>query len=117
MNFRQIILALYMIVIATLSLWPGESAPSLNLWDKLQHFGAYGLMGVLICWALDKRKQRLTALAGAMGFGLLMEVAQGVTGRDASLLDASANGLGLIGGVIGFWVLLQGINHLNQQRS
>lgn len=116
MNARQCILGIYMIVIAVLSLWPGESAPSLNLWDKLQHFGAYGLMGVLICWALPQTRQRLIALGGAMGFGLAMEAGQGVTGRDASLLDASANGLGLICGVIGFWVLIRGLQRIQQPR-
>lgn len=96
-----------MAIIAVLSLWPGESAPSLGLWDKLQHFGAYGLMGLLICWALPRKQQRLLALAGAMGFGLAMEAGQGLTGRDASLLDASANGFGLMCGVLGYWVLLR----------
>ena len=92
------------IVIAFLSLLPGDELPSQNLNDKLNHVIAYGVLtGLAVVgrgsWSL------LWVMVLATGYGALLEVLQGVMpyGRSASTLDALANTAGVfIGGFLGF---------------
>lgn len=95
---------------AILLFWPavalvvwGELTPGadkmLHLWDKLEHFTAYfGLAGM--AWlALGGRRRGLWAAFGLIVLGGVLEIVQGLTGRDMSLYDEVANTLGVVAGI------------------
>jgi len=91
----------------------GELSPGgigLNIWDKLQHFGAYAALAALITVALEARRWWLWGLLALIIYGGCLEILQGMVGRDMSIYDEIANTLGVIvGGSAGwaFWVLLR----------
>ncbi|MEO9970914.1 MAG: VanZ family protein [Hyphomonadaceae bacterium] len=89
------------LVIAFLSLLPGDDLPSQNLNDKLNHFIAYGVLMGLAVLGRGARSLLWTGLLVA-GYGLLLEGLQGVMpfGRSASLLDAIANTGGVLIGTL-----------------
>lgn len=95
-------------VIAVLVFY-GELGPGdvgFNIWDKLQHFGAYALMAGLLTVSLEARRWWLWGLLGLVGFGAGLEVLQGVVGRDMSFKDEIANTLGVIAGGLTGWALV-----------
>lgn len=67
--------------------------------DKLLHFLAYfGLAGIAVA-ALGRR--RLVAIVlGLIALGGALEIAQGLTGRDAEWLDEAANSFGAAMGAL-----------------
>ncbi len=93
------------LVIAVLSLLPGNDLPAANLNDKLNHFIAYAVLMGLV--ALARRPAKLVAaMALVIFYGLAMEGLQALMpyGRSASWLDALANSGGvLIGGALGLF--------------
>jgi VanZ family protein len=95
-------------VIAALVFY-GELGPGdigFNIWDKLQHFGAYALMAGLLTVSLEARRWWLWGLLALVGFGAGLEVLQGVVGRDMSFKDEVANTLGVIAGGASGWSLV-----------
>ena len=89
------------LVIAFLSLLPGDDLPAQNLNDKLNHFIAYGVLMGLSVLGRGARSLLWTGLL-LTGYGLLLEGLQGVMpfGRSASLLDAIANTGGVLIGTL-----------------
>jgi VanZ family protein len=97
---------LWALVIFTLSSFPRLPTPVTGLFsaDKLLHFGAYFIFGVLVAIALVKstRQQRastLLLLAACIGvlYGASDELHQSfVPGRDASVADWLADSFGVI---------------------
>jgi VanZ family protein len=81
--------------IAWLSLAPTTAVPSVNMWDKLEHAGAYLGLALLGAWAFPAAAWRLGAGLFALGVGL--EIAQPTMGwgRQGDVLDALANSLGI----------------------
>ena len=104
---RWWICAVYLVLLAVLSLLPAWLFPSATTQvpglDKLVHAGMYGVLGALFRWAADENKRWAARwwglpLAGA-GYGLLMECCQyGCSGgaRTFSMRDAGANLLGIM---------------------
>ncbi len=100
-------------ILATAAFWAlagvviwGELGPGdvgFNVWDKLQHFGAYALLAGLAAVAMQARGRWLWALAGLIAFGGALEILQGVVGRDMSFRDEIANTLGVIAGGSAGW--------------
>ena len=92
-----------MLVISWLSLTPAppEIEGDFFGWDKLQHAAAYGVFTLLAGWAFGifsiglKRRWRM-AVVGAVTFGGLLEIAQGVftTARTAEWGDLLADMVG-----------------------
>ena len=85
------------IAIAILSLLPGSDLPAQKLNDKVNHFIAYGVLTFLA--VLGRHSISILKIAVlAIGYGLLLEVLQGVMpfGRTASGLDAIANTGGVL---------------------
>lgn len=75
-----------------------------NVWDKAAHFVAFGL----ILWSLGvlfRRLPRIVAALCALALGGLVEIVQGLVGRDASWGDLLADGLGIIAALMlwGLW--------------
>jgi len=86
----------------------GELGPGdvgFNVWDKLQHFGAYALLAGLATVSMRARGRWLWALAGLIAFGGALEILQGMVGRDMSFRDEIANTLGVIAGGAAGWSL------------
>lgn len=91
---------------------PGSSLPSSDLWeaDKLIHFGLFAGFGTL--WMLSltgsARRRALWVLGTGLAFAGGTEVYQGWLpfGRSPDVLDALANGAGLLVsvGFVGWWL-------------
>ena len=87
-------------VIAVLVFY-GELGPGdigFSVWDKLQHFGAYALMAGLLTVSLEARRWWLWGLLALVAMGGVLEILQGIVGRDMSFRDEIANTLGVIAG-------------------
>lgn len=67
--------------------------------DKVAHFGAFGL----VLWAfgvLYPNRSRVQLAIGAVAFGALTEVLQGMFGRDADIFDLAADTLGILAALL-----------------
>lgn len=110
-NLTRLAMILFWAALAGVA-W-GELGPGdlgINVWDKLQHFGAYALLAGLITLGLEARRWWLWGLLGLIVFGGVLEVLQGLVGRDMSFKDEIANTLGVMtGGGLGwsFWALVR----------
>ncbi len=82
-------------VIAWLSVAPSVAVPSVNMWDKLEHAGAYLGLALLGAWSFRVGSWRLAVGLFLLGVGL--EIAQATMGwgRQGDVLDALANTLGI----------------------
>ena len=91
------------IAVAILSLLPGREMPSLDVWDKAQHFAAYaalGGLGALAFWRPD-RSWPLPLTACLALLGVALELGQAFSpGRQPETGDAIANVLGAGTGVV-----------------
>lgn len=106
-SLLRILTGLYILCIAILSLLPAEEAIALNIWDKAQHYVAYGLFMLLVFPAAKTHAARLKLAVGVIGFSVLIELAQHFSpGRDTSAEDAIANSLGVVSGYLLGWLLL-----------
>lgn len=100
--------AAYMAFILILSLRPVPAEPPLfRHADKLNHFAAYAVMGALWMRALAAGKTSgwvvVASISISFVFGAFVEALQSYTlTRDASLLDAAANGVGAVAGAYAF---------------
>lgn len=93
-----------------LSLTPGgDSNDALRLYDKLVHFVGYAALTFVFLSAGVWRPGRgfgrwhgaaAPTVFAIVAFGALVEMLQAVMGRDAQLLDAVANSIGVIVGVV-----------------
>ena len=72
--------------------------PEIN--DKLLHFGAYFVLGAMAAGAVRTRGQVKWAILGLIVVGAAIELLQALVGRETSLLDGLANGLGAIAGAL-----------------
>lgn len=94
-------------VVGVLLLLPGTALPQANLWDKLQHAAAFALLAVLGGIAFPQPRHRLPVAVALILFGVVCELLQLlVPGRSASVLDAVADAVGVLG-VVGLWVLVE----------
>ena len=79
----------------------------MELWDKAVHFIAYfGLAGLALL-ALRPGRRAIWATLAIMAMGGVLEIVQGMVGRDASWGDALANSLGAITGCALGWVIVR----------
>jgi VanZ family protein len=100
--------AAWMALTVILSTFPIDGVqPSVPDADKLGHATVYGVLAFFSAraWRRHGSAQAATierTMAMALAFGALMELMQGYVGRDASLADWVADGVGALVG-IGFW--------------
>ncbi|MCC9621365.1 VanZ family protein [Thalassospira sp. MA62] len=81
------------LLVGYLSLLPAQKLPDVQLWDKLQHFIAYG--AIAFAGRIAYPRHVTWVLVGTVCYGIGIEFAQGqVAGRDPSFEDAIANALG-----------------------
>jgi len=77
-----------------------QQGTGINIWDKAEHFGAYFVLALLASMAAGSRRAVLWAGLGLVVMGGLLEILQGLIGRDCDIHDEYANTLGVISGVI-----------------
>ena len=108
------LLALYLVwPVIALVVW-GELKPDAGVleslvWDKALHFIAYSGLGGIACVALKADRRVVAAILGLAMLGGLLEVVQGLTGRDASFFDETANILGSFCGAGAGWLLIRAL--------
>lgn len=89
-------------IVAFTSLAPASDLTTMTVPnDKVRHFIAYAILGVLFAEAFRNRSWVLIALALA-AYGGVLEILQGImpVGREASWLDQIANITGAFAGVL-----------------
>lgn len=77
-----------------------QAQGALHIWDKALHFTAYFGLAGLACVAVGGGKRALWTALGLVVLGAILEVLQGMVGRDMSLYDEFANGLGVLVGTL-----------------
>jgi len=87
-----------LVSIATLSLWPVASLPSVPGTDKTHHFIAYAAL--MLPTALRQPKHCLIITIAFLAFSGAIELIQPYVNRYGEWLDMAANGFGLICGFI-----------------
>jgi VanZ family protein len=98
-------LILVFIGITILSLLPPKSIEKLGEHDKINHFIAYAILSLNVGLVVKKLKTYLLYLPLLIGYGILLEYCQAfVPGREPSWLDALANAIGVVIGLIIFWI-------------
>jgi VanZ family protein len=104
---RKTVGAVYLTVIALLSLWPANSLPQVSLFsgaDKLVHICMYLGLSFLACWIYNIGHHRIwfiySLLAAVFMYGVLMEILQRTmhNGRSFDFKDMIAN---LVGAILG----------------
>ncbi|HYC67114.1 VanZ family protein [Brevundimonas sp.] len=96
-----------LVVSLVLMLGPfGGAEAASGVSDKVAHFAVFGL----ILWSfgvLFRRLPRLGAALLAIGLGGMVEVVQGMVGRDADWLDLAADSLGVTAALL-LWAIWRG---------
>jgi VanZ family protein len=95
------------LAVTVLSLAPAQTAPSLDLSDKLQHAFAYACLACTGCFGFGHGRPRiqLAVVVALSVFGGLLEVLQPLAAaRTGSFADWMANQIGILIG----WLLARG---------
>lgn len=98
-RIRFVIFGVACATVAWVSLLPADDLPPTGMSDKLEHFIAYGVLALIGSWAYRAR----TGLALVLiAMGIVIEGLQwGMgMGRHADVLDALANSMGVILGMM-----------------
>jgi VanZ family protein len=99
------VFALALVVVAVLLLTPAGELPATDVWDKLEHAGAFAGLAFLGSFAFPERTSAWRLALGLIVFGSVCEFLQMlVPGRDSSVEDAMANAIGILL-VSGLWKL------------
>jgi VanZ family protein len=87
--------AISVATIVILSLLPARSLPSIGVSDKLGHFVAYALLGLIAGFAYPTQRARILLMAFLSTLGIGLELCQWVVpGRSPEIFDAIASGFG-----------------------
>jgi VanZ family protein len=84
------------LTVVVLSLLPGSDLPDVGLWDKLEHFIAYGFLALVGGLAFPGLRAIVLLALMLTALGIVMEICQGfVPGRSAEVRDAIADAIGV----------------------
>lgn len=91
--------AIYWMLILVATHLPPRDMPKVHVSDKLEHFGAYGLLSALLCACVPRLLSRswwtsLVLLAIVAAYGAIDENTQPWFGRDCELNDWYADMIG-----------------------
>ncbi len=76
-----------------------------NLWDKLKHFAAFGVLALFADFAFPERRLWPAKVLAVLAYGVLIELVQAfLPHRSASALDVLADAVGIATYVV--WVPL-----------
>ncbi len=96
----RVVFGLGVVVVTLLSLMPSAVLPAPDIWDKAQHFMAYGVLGLCGAIGFPTRPTTRRIVIGLVLLGIALEIGQlFVAGRDGTFGDALANGLGAVTGL------------------
>jgi VanZ family protein len=128
-NYKYIVnipLVIYWMILFILTSLPSSSAISINVSDKIEHFGAYGLLSVLLYlnfyfqnkFSLLKKYPATFTVIFASTYGLLDELHQMlVPGRSAEFSDWFADFSGSVLAVLITSLLLKKLIQLDLEKS
>lgn len=95
-SFLKIVFAISVVTVVILSLLPLRSLPSTGVSDKLEHFVAYALLGLIAGCAFPTQRATILLIAFLSTLGIALELAQWfVPGRSPETFDAIASGVGV----------------------
>ena len=95
--YWRAITLLVLACITTLSLLPVEQLPIVSGSDKIHHFLAYGFLTLPV--AIKKPKHWQIILLSFVFYSGIIELIQGLFGRNGEWLDLVANGTGILSGL------------------
>ena len=99
---NTVVVFLYTLFVAVVSLSPGTGS-SINPWDKLAHFGTYGIFTVLVWGITGYGRRFIVACLCIVLYGGIIEITQSfLPGRVMSGYDFLANTLGVV--IAGSWL-------------
>ena len=119
-------LAIYWIILFILTSMPSSSAITLNVSDKIEHFGAYGLLSVFLYlnlffqnrFEVIKKFPAAFTIIFASLYGLIDELHQLlVPGRSCEFFDWFADFSGALLGVLIIKWLLKKMYYLSYQKN
>lgn len=114
-RYRILLFLAYALVITVLSLLPADQGPTLNIWDKLEHFCAYSLFMMLAFPLFHNHRWRLASGIGIILYSSAVEYAQRLSpGRHTSIEDVFANSLGVISGYLLAWIIMYFVTRKRQ---
>jgi VanZ family protein len=95
-----------LVLIAALSLWPGDWQNGVPMNNHSHHFAAYLGTALVLSFALPRRVSPIVGLVVLLAYSGLMEMLQQFSpGRDPKLSDAIFSSLGAVPGVaISAWL-------------
>lgn len=94
------------VLIAILSLIPGNWQRRTGLPGPVEHFMAYFATGAILAIALPERRSPFWAAAALFAYAGLLEVLQNFSpGRDPSVTDAVVSGAGALAGIFTIWTI------------
>ena len=97
------------VILTVLLLTPADDLPKVDLWDKLEHGLAFGVVAVAGAMAFPSRSSLLRLGFGLPCLGALFEILQiFVPGREAAVGDALANTIGVAIGLTPFVIIQLG---------
>ncbi|MCL4067565.1 hypothetical protein M3484_13390 [Pseudomonas sp. GX19020] len=110
-----IIAALLLIAIGIGTLMPGGALPQMPGSDKMQHFGAFALVALVV--TLLRPGWVLPVALVLVAYGGLIELIQPLVGRSRELADFVADSLGVAAGSLTGLILHQAIQRLQRGTS
>jgi VanZ family protein len=113
--FRQVDVWLLAPALAVV-IW-GELKPAgqfeIHVWDKALHFTAYFGLSLMATIAVRANRRAIWCVLALIALGGLLEIIQGMVGRDCDIWDEVANTLGA---VVGLTVTWAGIRFLKARK-
>jgi VanZ family protein len=93
--YLKMAFAIGVISVIVLSLLPPRSLPSFGVSDKIEHFIAYVLLGLIAGFAFVTQRAAIWLMATLSALGITLELCQSfIPGRSPETLDAIASVLG-----------------------
>ena len=93
--YLKMAFAIGVISVVLLSSLPARSLPSFGISDKIEHFIAYAILGLIAGFAFPTQRAATWLMASLSALGIALELCQWfVPGRSPETLDAVASGLG-----------------------
>lgn len=119
-------LIIYWLILFILTSLPGKEAITIGVNDKIEHFGAYGLLSAILYLnlffqekfkLLSKYPATFTIIVASL-YGMLDELHQlFVPGRSADVIDWLADSIGAVLGVIIIRFILQKIRQIEDKKT
>ena len=105
----RLLLVVVLLAVSYLAVTPAPPRQANLGWDKLNHFAAFFVIGVLACRAYPGNLNRMaTILLALLTYGAAIEIIQiYVPGRSAEWFDLLADGVGSLCGALLAWATRQ----------